>query len=369
MTKSSLRSSRCCCTSIFYVCLGMMIGTVFTLMSLDIPSFTDSKRLSSHPLSKRIFSDVDLPSAQRSKEHPCLYPISTLVTPSDSYCDGASGLYGSIVRTVIGETVSPGSVCVHFMYVDQNISVEEMYRWEEKVNPYSNINGCRELINEKMNALVPVSWYPIPTLILPPWAKPDRSEWIAAINKIHVWAFDRFERTFFLDLDIVVLRQLTKIFDETPLIYDIVGGMDGWLGCNDRYSINGGAILIKGTRYFHHIAMQMIEDRNTTCSSRRWAQGDQELLNCICGLQGSRRHRPEFQCSLLPVYNHIIPSGYKCHDATARPWRLVHFVGVSKPWERDVDRTKGPERAFWWCIKDAMSKTIDDLMRCEPFSL
>ena len=255
------------------------------------------------------------------------------------------------------------------MYVDQNISIQQMYRWQSKVNPYSNINGCRELINEKMNALVPVSWYPIPKLIPPPWSKLYRTEWIAAISKIHVWAFDRFERTFFLDLDIVVLREVTKIFDETPLIYDIVGGMDGWLGCHDRYSINGGAILIKGTRYFHHIAIQMVEDRNTTCSSRHWAEGDQELLNCICGLVGSRTHRPELRCSLLPVYNHIAPYGYKCHDAKARPFRLVHFIGVPKPWERNVDRTKGPERAFWWCIKDAMSKTIDDLMRCEPFSL
>ena len=174
-----------------------------------------------------------------------------------------------------------------------------MYRWEEKVNPYSNLSGCRELINPKMNAFVPVFWYPIAKLILPPWAKPDRIEWIAAMKKLHVWAFDRFERTFYLDLDIVVLRELTKIFDETPLIYDIVGGMDGWFGCHDRYTINGGAILIKGTRYFHHIAMRMVEDRNTTCGSRRWQLTDQELLNCSCGFGGSRPHRPEFRCSLL----------------------------------------------------------------------
>lgn len=353
------RLRRCCETTILLF-LTVIVVQVFSITSpIPFPrGFFPSWRS----------NNTNLSETRTVTTQTCIYPTVTLITPDISRCNGASGLYGSIVRTVIAELVPPGSVCVNFMYIDKHISVETMYRWEAKSNLFAHINGCRELINEKMNALVPVSWYPLANLSLPPWTAPNRLDWIIAMNKLQLSAFDRFERFFMLDLDIVILRELTKIFDETPLSYDVVGGMDGWGGCRDRYGINSGAVLMKGSRYFHSAAMQMLEDQNASCQTGRWGLVDQEVLNCMCGLAGKRAYRPEFKCSLLPVYSHIAPYGYKCRDARVRPLRLVHFVGVSKPWQGEVDRTKGPERAFWWCIKYAMSKLIADLMLCEPFS-
>ena len=104
------------------------------------------------------------------------------------------------------------------------------------------------------------------------------------MNQVQIWAFDRFERIFILDVDILVLRELTKIIDETPLIYDIVGGTSGRSGCNGRSQLNGGTVLIKGSRYLHSVALQMLDDPKASCQSHRWASAEQELLNCLCGI-------------------------------------------------------------------------------------
>ena len=255
------------------------------------------------------------------------------------------------------------------MYVNASISVQTMHRWEERVNPFTTLTGCQELMNKEMEEIVPITWYAISKLFLPHWSNQGAARWAIAMNKIHVWAFDRFERIFILNVDVLVLHELTKIIDETPSIYDIAAGIDGWLGCNDRSRLNGGALLIKGSRYLHSVALQLLEDPKASCESHRWALAEQELLNCLCGFLGGHPLRPEFRCLLLSVHNHVFPRGYNCPDAQVRPLRLIHFAGDKKPWHVEANLTKERDQLFWWCLRDAMSKTITDLMRCEPFSL
>ena len=107
--------------------------------------------------------------------------------------------------------------------------MDEMYRGEEKVNPSANITGRRQWINEEMNAFVPVSWFAIQKLILFKRAAPYEASRSIAMNQVHI-----------LDVDILVLRELTKIIDEMPLMYDIAGGINACHGCSGRARMNGG---------------------------------------------------------------------------------------------------------------------------------
>ena len=362
---SDLRPSR----HLNFTWIGAPFGIVSVLIYLLHTLFHPFSLTSHSPILNWKPTNASLNQTQTTEKPHCIHPIVALVTPDASHCEGASVLYGSIIRTVIAERLPHRSVCVNFMYIDASISLETMFRWEEQVNPFTNFTGCRELMNEQMKVVVPISWYAIAKLIPPHWSNQGAERWSTAMNKIHVWAFDRFERFFVLDVDILVLRELTKIIDETPLIYDIAAGIDGWSGCNDRSRLNGGALLIKGSRYLHSVALQMLDDPKASCESQGWALAEQELLNCLCGFLGEHPQRPEFKCALLPMYDHVFPRGYNCLDARVRPLRLIHFAGDTKPWHVQTNQTKERDLLFWWCLKDAMLKTVVDLMRCEPFSL
>ena len=344
--------------------LRIIIGTLFIFVSLVLVSRHSSSFLRTWK------SNNTTRNQTRITQTPlCLYPIVALITLDPAHCQGASVLYGSILRTVIAEKLTHRSVCLNFMYVNASISVQTMLRWEEQDSPSANLIECHGLMNEQMKKIVPISWYPIPKLIPPRWSTPMLQRWAISMSQIHIWAFDRFERIFILDVDVVVLRELTKIVDETPLIYDIAAGINGWLGCYDRSQLNGGVLLIKGSRYLHTVALQLLEDPKASCESHRWVLAHQELLNCLCGFSEIRSQRPEFKCLLLPIYNHVFTRSYNCTDIRVRPLRLIHFAGDKKPWQVQTNQTTERDQLFWWCLRDAMSKTIDDLMRCEPFSL
>lgn len=291
----------------------------------------------------------------RPLENQCKYPIVALITDDVYHCWGALVLYGSVVRSVITEQVPPTSVCMNFMYINESMSLITMKKWGKKANPFHHNVHCRNLLNFELNSIVPLNWYPISKLTLPQWMALDVARWSTVMNKINLWAFDIFDRIFILDIDIVILREVTKIMDETPMIYDIAGGIDGWYGCDDRSKLNGGVVLIKGGAYVHAVALQMLNDKKSSCLSGRWGEGEQELLNCICGFMGRYPQRPEFRCQLLPVFDHAFPRSYKCPDAAARPLRMVHFAGGDKPWHKVANETKEPDRLYWWCIKEAMS--------------
>jgi lipopolysaccharide biosynthesis glycosyltransferase len=367
--------------------LGAIIGVSVGLLYISVLPTNPSKprnivyhspRESRKP-SKPNVGNIALSELQ--SHHRCIYPVVALITPELHNCQGALVLYGSIVRTVIAEKLVHKSICVNFMYINTSMSLTTMKRWERKQNPYANTTECSKLVNEKLNDLVPVNWYAVCKLNPPAWSVPAFSHWFIALNKIHLWAFHLFERVFILDVDIIVLRELTKIMDEIPMTYDITGGIDGWYGCDDRSRINGGAILIKGSAYLHSAALQMLQHKNASCVSQRWNESEQELLNCLCGFVGGHPQRPEFQCHLLPMYDHIFPKNYKCLDARTRPLRMIHFAGPEKPWNTLAYNTTDKDKLFWWCIKDVMSSsplikstnnresTINALIGCKPFSL
>jgi hypothetical protein len=295
----------------------------------------------------------------------CEYPILIHVTP-DEHCTGALALYSSIVRNVLLDADHlAGKTCVHFTYVDPEItSIEKMYTWASKANPYTAVADCALLSNlPAFNALVPIRFQALAPIEEPVFME-TRPHWLAALNKVHSWAFDLYPRILLLDADSIIVTELHNIFDESDPFVTIAGGVDQYPSCHDRSRINGGMILLRPSRYFHIVATELLHDPKASCLTGKWQQSEQELLNCICGYTyGDKQVRPlrnEFRCEIMPMYNSVWPRNYACSDANVRDIRSIHFTASPKPWlVEEEDLEKRFDTGFWMCVRDAGRKDDD----------
>ncbi|KAK2595362.1 hypothetical protein QQS21_006898 [Conoideocrella luteorostrata] len=314
------------------------------------------------------------PSASNSSARieGCEYPILIHVTP-DIHCTGALTVYSSIVRNVLSQPKAlRNKVCVHVTYIDQNLtSIENMYQWKARQNPYPHMEDCAALDSSpELNKIVPVRFQALSPIERPEFME-SQTLWLAALNKVHSWGFDLYPRILILDADSIILTDLHKIFESTPAA-TIVGAADQFQGCHDRSRINGGMILLKPSRYFHISVAELLYDKQASCFSGNWGQSEQELLNCVCGYtyDGYKPLRPEFQCSILPLYNSVWPRNYGCSGANVVPIRSVHFTPV-KPWRIDEnDLDSRVDTRYWKCIRDAgRSKSVEKLTTCRAATL
>ncbi|KAJ3346889.1 hypothetical protein HDU83_002576 [Entophlyctis luteolus] len=76
----------------------------------------------------------------------CQYPIFIHVTP-DVHSTGVLALYGSIMRNTLNQPDAPAKkTCVHVSFVDPALnSIEEMYQWTPRENPYKSVADCAAL--------------------------------------------------------------------------------------------------------------------------------------------------------------------------------------------------------------------------------
>jgi hypothetical protein len=302
----------------------------------------------------------------------CDYPILIHVTP-DVHCTGALALYGSIVRnTLLQPKELQDRTCVHLTYVDPALtSVEVMYEWLVRPNPFKELADCAAIdSNPEFNAIVPVRWQALSPFEKPPLMD-SRPAWIAALNKVHSWGFDVYPRILLLDADSIVITDLHKIFEDTSTDITIAGAPDQYASCHDRSRLNGGMILLRPSRYFHTVAIELLYDPVSSCLTGQWQQSEQELLSCICGYTYYDKHsyplRPEFHCTIMPIYNSLWPRTYRCSDANILPMRSIHFaVDVPKPWLIEEDELDSRfDTGFWKCVRDATrAKSVDGLKVC-----
>ena len=289
----------------------------------------------------------------------CEYPLVIHVTP-DLHCTGALVVYGSIVRNVLLQPKElQNKTCVHFTYVDPTLdSVEAMYRWPARKNPFTHVPDCAALdTTPDYNNIVPVRWQALAPIEKPAIMEAGLETWVAALNKVHSWGFDLYPRILILDADSIMITNIHRIFRESSMELTIAGPADQFWNCHDRSRINGGMILLRPSRYFHIVATELLYDPNASCVSGRWEQSEQELLNCICGFDGRQALRPEFGCAIMPLYNSIWPKNYGCSDANVVPMRSIHFTAAPKPWlvkEENLDSRF--DLGFWHCVRDATRK-------------
>ena len=291
----------------------------------------------------------------------CEYPILIHTSP-DKHCTGTLALYASIVRNALTQPEAlREKTCVHFTYVDPDVpTIEQMYRWDPKPNPFTEVEDCAKLdTTPSLNEIVPVRWQALAPIDKPPKMTPGVPRWLAALNKVHSWAFDLYPRILILDADSFIIQDLANIFLEMPLDVAVAGAPDQFWSCQDRGRMNGGMILLgKPGRYFHMVMAELLHDPGASCLTGKWEQSEQELLNCFCGLTYDDHPvlhppRPEFICRMMPIYNSVWPKNYGCSDVNVQPIRSIHFTAVTKPW--DVPEEKLEDRfdtAFFKCLRD-----------------
>lgn len=301
------------------------------------------------------------PTSPSTAQPGCTYPILIHVTP-DAHCTGALALYASIVRAVqLDPERLANKTCVHFTYVDRNLTLEAMYGWPARANPYTAVADCAALggvVAKELNSVVPVRWQALAPIEKPEFMQ-TRPHWLAALNKIHSWAFDAYPRVLILDADSMVTADLAGIFDEADPKLTVLGGVDQFPSCNDRSRINGGMILLRPSRYFQVIAVELLHDPAASCLTGTWAQSEQELLNCICGYNYAwspvaHPLRSEFSCGIMPVYNSVWPRNYNCSDVNVQAMRSIHFTACPKPWNVEEELLDLRfDTGYWKCLRDA----------------
>lgn len=325
------------------------------------------------------FNIESVPSTPKDAGIPnCEYPILIHTTPGE-HCTGALALYGSIVRNVLLQPEHlKGKTCVHFTFVDENLeSIAEMYKWEARSNPYTAVEDCKLLgggsgqEGKEFNKLVPVRWQALPPIEKPTLMKDARPNWIAALNKVHSWAFDLYPRILLLDADSIMITDLAQIFLESDPWITVAGGVDQYPSCHSRSRINGGMILLRPSRYFHTVSLELLHDPKASCLTGTFQQSEQELLNCICGygfVDKPPIHplRSEFRCEIMPVGNSVWPRNYGCSDVVVAPMRSIHFTAAPKPWKvKDELADLRFDTRFWKCVRDSARKCdLDSVQKC-----
>ncbi|KAK0105534.1 hypothetical protein ONS96_004919 [Cadophora gregata f. sp. sojae] len=300
----------------------------------------------------------------------CEYPVVIHVTP-DGHCTGVLALYGSIVRNVLNQPKElANKTCVHVTYVDPAMnSIQEMYKWTARSNPFKTPHDCALLdTTPALNEVVPIRFQALRGIEKPEFMEAGLTTWLVALNKVHSWAFDAYPRILLMDADSIAITDLHLIFNESNPLTTVTAAPDQFNNCGDRGRINGGMVLLRGSRYFHISALEMIYDQESSCVSQKWAQSEQELLNCLCGTQGPPKGlRPEFECAIMPFYNSVWPRNYACSAANVLPMRSIHFTAATKPWL--VDEKRLGERfdyGFWGCVLAATRKgEVHGLTKCE----
>lgn len=317
------------------------------------------------------------PSTPSSPSLPianCEYPILIHTTP-DKHCTGVLALYASIVRNTLTQPEAlRNKTCVHFTYVDPELkTIEEMYQWPARENPFPQVEDCRKLDSTpELNELVPVRWQALTPIEKPKKMVAGHANWLAALNKVHSWAFDLYPRVLILDADSFILTDLAEIFLEMPTDVTVSGAPDQFWNCQDRTRMNGGMILLGAPgRYFHTVMAELLHDPGASCMTGKWEQSEQELLNCFCGWTYGDRPvlhppRPEFMCRMMPIYNSVWPKNYGCSDVNVKPIRSIHFTAVTKPWNVPEDKLDSRfDTLFFKCLRDnARSGTAQGLRDC-----
>lgn len=312
------------------------------------------------------------PHDKSAKIPNCEYPLLIHVTP-DVHCTGALTTYASIVNNVLTQPEAlRNKTCVHVTYIDPDMeSVEEMYKWKPTKNPFPEIKDCAALdTSPELNEIVPLQFQALAPIEKPSFMD-TLADWLAALNKVHSWGFDLYPRILLVDADSILLSDIHKIFDEAPYA-TIAAAPDQFKNCHDRSRLNGGMVLLKPSRYFHISAAELLYDQQASCFSGKWHQSEQELINCICGYtyKGYKPLRPEFTCSILPLYNSVWPRNYACSGANVEPMRSIHFT-PTKPWKlQDAWLDQRADTFYWKCLRDgSRAGSLNHIQNCTQLSL
>jgi len=108
--------------------------------------------------------------------------------------------------------------------------------------------------------LVPVRWQEVSEAKLPSFMEAAFPRWVVALNKVQSLGFDLYPRILILilDTDSVIITDLHRIFEEGPTEVTIAAAADQYWTCLHRTRLNTGIVLLRASRYFHTVAIELL---------------------------------------------------------------------------------------------------------------
>jgi alpha-N-acetylglucosamine transferase len=258
--------------------------------------------------------------------------IATLVTPA--YCRSAYVWFKSLTAFIDNNSTS---VCVLLLTLDYS---------------FEHYPACDALIRIVQRASFCTLWVRIPEQRHTTHVRIGNPSWAVSFNKVIVLSMSMFERILFLDCDVVLLSNPVQTYLANTKPTDIlVGVADQFDGCQRRDVMNGGLFVVKPSSLLYEQAQTML--RNPSCLSRIWKWSDQELLNCLCGMAGSKQPSV-VACALWPAEYGAFVQSTSCPEYNVDNIHAVHFAGAGmKPW--DIPKAKfhhvHPFVRLWWCFE------------------
>ncbi|KHN80872.1 Glycogenin-1 [Toxocara canis] len=154
-------------------------------------------------------------------------------------------------------------------------------------------------------------------------------------TKIHCWRLTQYTKCVFLDADCLVLQNSDELFErpEFSAAADI-----GWPDC-----FNSGVFVFVPSEYTYGEILRFALEHGS------FDGGDQGLLNMF---YSDWRDKPP-QYRLPFIYNmtsgaiYTYAAAYKRFGAQVK---IVHFLGVVKPWQESGGHHISEHLAYWWSL-------------------
>ena len=137
------------------------------------------------------------------------------------------------------------------------------------------------------------------------------------------------ERILFIDSDAIIIQSIDRLFQ---LKAELIAAMDKPCTATDHY--NSGVVSLRPSRYLLNEFLSFISrPEEIPCISNTIYEGDQEIINCICGTGGAVfPRRPAITCGTLPWYMNVLPNQLCPRFITqSSDMTIIHFAGHFKP--------------------------------------
>jgi len=240
------------------------------------------------------------------------YAFVSIIT-SDDYLPGLLVLYKSLIDT---NTKYP-----FLVLITKNISIDTISILDKHYISY-------KIIETKINN---------PTNL-------DRSHrWFQTYSKLNVFNQTQYDKAIYLDADMLILRNIDKLFKYQHMSAVIAGGM--LPGKSTRKHLNSGIFVFEPS---HELFVDMmskigkIEELKSSDSINKPKHGsDQDFLNAYYPDWPNKNelhldHKYNIFHYFLDEYNESF--GYSIEEGS-RPISIIHYASYLKPWDVD-EKTK-----------------------------
>lgn len=341
---------------------GSPIQTLLAILSIFIVMLLFLLTMNYSEQSNKIRISPSVVSSSSSSLVPRRRAVITFVT--SDYCKPASVLFKSFLRLCPLNNRANNTQRPLDLSLDQLAALPAPYKCGLHFiiiyHPSFNVLDMAKHQDCDFMIQMNVSTHEIPIQAVPANSEPGQTNYAMSLNKLGVFNLDMFDRILFLDADTILVRGLMDYFNSMFDMWEFMGVVDQWDGCNRREVLNGGVLVFTPSRYLYGSMQTMLLDGIESCLSGNWRWQDQELFNCLCGFAGSKKpFHHDITCRILPSYMGSFIKTPMCKEYRPSDVHLIHFVAGKSPWRKMIDH---PYYQFWDCIDKASvtSQTYED---------